>query len=344
MSRRILFVMLTLTACSMLLTTAHAEGELFMLHSSEPVVSHSSDFDDWDGRYTDPGAVLFYDGQFHMFRNGFRNWPAPVQIGYLTSPDGITWTEMSESPVLTTDEVPFAEVAALASSAVVLDDGTWVLYFYTWNKSTPPAGVIGRATAADPLGPWTIDAEPVLVKGSEGSWDSGHIDAPSVIHTESDYIMYYTGSSTPELAGIGMATSSDGIHWTKYDDPATTDAPYAESDPVLVSNRDGYVFHQPRVELINGRYVMVFRHQPIARNGLMGLGLALSDDGISWSIATQEPFWDQDSIPGARGFWFTATTHHDNTLYLYIEGGRGSFTDIYVATAETLSLLQSPLQ
>ena len=44
--------------------------------------------------------------------------------------------------------------------------------------------------------------------------------------------MWY-GASDGDNFRIGYATSSDGIAWTKYDDPSTTAPPYAESDPVL---------------------------------------------------------------------------------------------------------------
>ncbi len=305
----------------------------FDLVSNQPVVAHSPSFSDWDGRYTDPGAVFYHAEQFHMFRNGFRAWPASVQIGYLTSPDGLTWTEVTPDPVLLTDDVPYAEVAALASSALVTDDGTWVLYFYTWNNTVPPAGAIGRATAADPLGPWTVDPAPVLSMGSAGEWDSLHIDTPSVVRTDTGYMLFYAGvGENTDSSGIGMATSADGITWTKYDDPATTAAPYAESDPVLVSTQEAYRFHQPRVERVDEQYVMIFRMAPTSGNQ-MGLGIATSADGIAWDVLTPEPFWGSDSIPGAMGFWFTALAYHDDTFYLYIEGGRGSYTDVYVATA-----------
>jgi hypothetical protein len=38
----------------------------------------------------------------------------------------------------------------------------------------------------------------------------------------------------------GLATSADGINWTKYDDPSTTEAPYAKSDPVLQPSPSGW--------------------------------------------------------------------------------------------------------
>jgi predicted GH43/DUF377 family glycosyl hydrolase len=236
-----------------------------------------------------------------------------------------------------TDDVPFAETAALASSALVEDDGTWVIYFYTWNtrEEPPPVSEIGRATAHNPLGPWTVDSEPVL-RGNKTGWEGIHVDAPSVVKTEDGYLMYYSGFNSATSA-IGMATSDDGIHWTKYDDPTTTDAPFAESDPILVSEREDYRYHQPRVERTDDGYVMIFRLQP-SSGGNMGLGIATSEDGINWQVVTEEPFWGRDTIPGARGFWWTATALHEDTLYLYIEGGRGSFTDIFVATS-MLSIL-----
>jgi hypothetical protein len=38
--------------------------------------------------YINPGAVLFHEGEFHMFFNSFTNWPGLVKIGYAVSTDG----------------------------------------------------------------------------------------------------------------------------------------------------------------------------------------------------------------------------------------------------------------
>jgi predicted GH43/DUF377 family glycosyl hydrolase len=314
------------------------ESQLFTLASEEPIIANTGALQDWDGIYTDPGAVFYHDGQFHMFRNGFNGWPASVQIGYLTSDDGITWTEVTEDPVLTTDEVTYAGVAALASSALVEDDGTWVLYLYTWgsdsNNNAP--GTIGRATATEPTGPWTPDPEPILLPGSGGSWDAFGVAVPRVIKTDDGYVMYYTGYEGTGISGtrIGMATSDDGITWTKYDDRETTDAPFAESDPVLVSEDESAAVHQPAVQITPDGWVMVYRTATGGRGG-MRLHYALSDDGIHWETVSEEPIWSPDSFPRATPFWFTALVHHDDTYYLYIEGARrNSFTSIYVATHE----------
>jgi predicted GH43/DUF377 family glycosyl hydrolase len=293
--------------------------DLFTLVSAEPVVEHGPT-SDWDGIYADPGAVFYHDGQFHMFRNGFRRWPGFVDIGYATSPDGITWTDASDEPVLSTDDVPYAETAALASSVLVEDDGTWVLYFYTFNTGENSAsGNIGRATADNPLGPWQVDAEPVLTPGSSGSWDEQIVMAPRVVQTDGGYVMYYEGGSSAGFgsAQIGMATSPDGVTWTKRD------------DPILSAGEGEMMVHQPLVQITPNGWIMIYRS--LVGRGNMQLGLAFSEDGINWMRAEDPIFWNKTDIPRTSGFWYTALAYHDDTFYLYIEAGRAS-TDIYAAT------------
>ena len=123
------------------ITSAQSE-RLFKVFSTQPVVSHNSAQGTWDDRYTDPGAVTYYNGKFYMFRNGFQGWPASVQWGYVTSEDGYTWTKQGEQPVFTTAQVAYAGTAALASSALVRDDGTWVIYFYTYGSGPVPRGLL----------------------------------------------------------------------------------------------------------------------------------------------------------------------------------------------------------
>ncbi|MBZ0319236.1 MAG: hypothetical protein K8L91_22670 [Anaerolineae bacterium] len=297
---------------------------------------------EWDGTYTDPGTVIFHDGKFHMFRNGFQAWPASVEIGYLTSDDGINWTEVIPDPVFYTADAPFNVEAALASSALVEEDGTWVLYFYLWPHqfgSTDPSS-IARATAPAPEGPWTMDAEISLGPGAAASeWDSGGVSAPSVVKTDDGYLMFYAGFDIGAggFGGIGMATSPDGITWTKYDDPATTTAPYAESDPVFLPSPeegawDSRVVHQPRVRLTPDGLVMLYRtFEGNGRN--MAFGLAISQDGITWERIGTGPVFSSDET-NLRGIWYSELEYRDGTYYGYFEIQRNyqNQTDIYVGT------------
>jgi predicted GH43/DUF377 family glycosyl hydrolase len=299
------------------------EGTPFTLHIDNPIVERTPD--SWDSVFTDPGAVIYHDGQFHMFRNGFLGWPASVQIGYLVSEDGLNWTEVSEDPILYTDDVPFAEVAALASSVIVEDDGTWVLYFYTWNgtANNPSRSTIGRATASSPTGPWTVDPEPVLPLGSLGNWDAGAVDSPRVMRTDTGYVMYYAGTDINfTTSKIGMASSEDGIQWTR------------NPEPILESSEANVYYHQPAVTLTPEGYVMLVRRvdNSQANSIAMSLVVARSTDGLTWEIPATEPILDYKDLPYFRRFWYTALTSHEDTLYLYFEMAQGPYTDIFVAT------------
>src|SRR6185436_19294128 len=64
----------------------------FIPTSNDPVIQHGGFRVTWDHLYTDPGAVTYYDGLFHIFRNAFNAWPDAVNIAYATSPEGETWT------------------------------------------------------------------------------------------------------------------------------------------------------------------------------------------------------------------------------------------------------------
>jgi hypothetical protein len=58
------------------------------------------------------------------------------------------------------------------------------------------------------LGPWT--------------WNNSNIEGVNVVYDGSQYYMYYTGvtDTTPyENARIGLATSTDGVNWTKREQP-----------------------------------------------------------------------------------------------------------------------------
>lgn len=309
----------------------------FTVDADHAIVWHGTG-DEWDNPFTDPGAVVYHDGIFHMFRNGFRGWPAKVDIGYLTSPDGLTWTEVSEDPILYAAESPFDATAILASGAIVEDDGTWVLYLYVWPRlNGPVAGSVARATAPTPTGPWTIDPTLILTVGSTGAWDDTQLTAPSVVKTDTGYVMLYSGIDSAGQWAIGMATSSDGITWAKHDNPETTDAPFAESDPVFTiaddpAAWDGVQVHQPRLRLAPDGFVMLYRgFTPGQRN--QGYGLAVSDDAITWQRLNPEPAYsDKDAL--RRAVWYSELEYHNGTYFIYLEIARGYLnqTDIYVGT------------
>lgn len=319
------------------------------LDPDHPTIAHG-DSGDYDDRFTDMGAFFYHDGQFHMFRNGFRQWPGVIGVSYHTSTDGLTWEEVSDGPVFTSEIVDFGQQSALPTAGLVEDDGTWVLYFYTVGNQfsdNPSAWAIGRATAPDPLGPWTVDpAEPVLLPGPEGEWDAARVSVPNVFKTDDGYVMFFDGFDSNGALGsgatrqIGMATSADGVEWTRYDDPATTDAPFAASDPVFVPAEgdawDSAWVGQPRVVLTPDGYVMSYKSSAPGGGSDQSYGLAISTDGVQWTRVTPDAplFWDKDVL--RRHLWFNGLAYGDGDYFFAVEIQRGyqNETDIYVGALE----------
>lgn len=73
----------------------------------------------------------------------------------------------------------------------------------------------------------------VLPRGTVEEWDGaeGIVFAPHVIEHEGTFYMFYSGADNPRgrPAAIGLATSPDGINWTKYAD-----------NPILEPDGDGF--------------------------------------------------------------------------------------------------------
>jgi len=317
-------------------------GGLFEAVSRQPVISNG-ERPDWDWQYTDPGAAIFHNGSIHVFQNGFIGWPAAVGVGYWRSDDlGETWREVSDDPVFDGSDLEYVGIAALASSVIVEDDGTWVLYFYTWDTAKWPdgPGKIGRATAPSPEGPWVADPEPVLVPGPEGAWDELAVRSASVIRDDDGYRMWFAGTTVTE-SQIGLATSDDGITWVKYDDPATTDPPFAESDPVLRPSGagEGNVWDKRNVYIPNvvetpDGLVMLYTSSPSVddpQNHSRKIGIAVSADGLMWDKALGAVI--NPGIFDGLQFFYSELVYVDGTYVILVEVAPGNNeTEVYAAS------------
>jgi predicted GH43/DUF377 family glycosyl hydrolase len=148
--------------------------------------------------------------------------------------------------------------------------------------------------------------------------------------------MYYSGANVSGFQQIGMAVSADGIQWTKYNDPATADAPYVESDPVLKpSDADtwdmGWV-HQPRVFQTSNGWTMIYRGTKSANGNSMALGVATSTNGIQWTKSVNNPVFKPTEIPKSRQFWFDNAVFVNGIYYVFVEGDISQTTQIYLLT------------
>jgi predicted GH43/DUF377 family glycosyl hydrolase len=278
-----------------------------------------------DERYINPGAVIEHEGQLHMFANVFTAWPGRVAVPHLVSTDGVEWTLAQPEPVLTVDDVPLANPGFDVSTGFVTDDGTWTLIFETVNLTAP--WVLGMATAPGPDGPWTVQEAAILEPGEDGSFDAGGLHWPSVVRTDDGYLMFYAAFTTAGTRASGgtiaLATSDDGLAWTKHETPVME--PEAEWE--------GANLDRPRVAVTPDGLVMLYAGQQLTEER----GVAWSQDGITWERDGDAPAITADDFPIDGNTWDTALRYADGTLTYWMEIGTASGsggTQVYRATTE----------
>ncbi len=280
-------------------------------HEGNPIITYGP-AGSWDEGLAFLPDVVQYDGTWYLFYTGSPNIQTdPLAIGLATSADGFAFTKSDSNPVLEADGTGY-DALSLGQPVVIVEGGTWVLYYNARSAPGPgPGPAIGRATAPDPTGPWTQSEQSVLETGGSGEWDSGFVTPNAVCPTEGGYTMYYSGGvGYPMLPSmVGMATSPDGVTWVKYDDPATSEHPYAESDPVVPLGDSGewdsgYAWMAAVLETAAG-WEMYYTGDPDTWTGEW-IGYATSTDGVTWTkwpgnpiLGPSEPWATLDVVAGS---------------------------------------------
>ena len=259
--------------------------------------------------YNNPGVIIERDGLWHMFANDFRAWPGLVKVRHYTSIDGVGWEEATGT-LYTSERSPFG-TPQITIGGFVSDDDVWTLYFHTYNGVGRPA-VIGRASAPAAEGPWTVHDEAVLEPGEEGAWDDLRVTRPSIVDADDVLYMYYLGESVDGTSGVGVATSVDGVEWTRH--------------PELVMVAQGWeeFLDRPDVVLTDVGFVMIYR------GDVQGpMGVAVSDDGFAWTRVSDQPAFMQGREVEKNFYQGELHWSPDAGLRFYVEVGLGRSTNVY---------------
>jgi hypothetical protein len=124
---------------------------------------------------------------------------------------------------------------------------------------------------------------PVFIGASGSAWDSFLLQF-DVVKVNGKYFMFYSGSNTSSSNGtaqIGVATSTDGLNWTRY-----------TSNPLLKSGIDTYDFYglsDPTVLVENGTWHMWYGGNRNGTSPDINICYATSTDGYSWSKHSGNP-------------------------------------------------------
>ena len=224
----------------------------------------------YDNAKTGPRVVIKFGP------SDYRMWYEAVAdnlyttVGYATSTDGVTWTKvgvvMSPSSAWEGNEI---------SPNSILREGTTLRLYYHAGGSQLGNRRIGTATSTDGM-TWTRQATPILDIGANGAFDDDQVAEPRVIKIGATYRMYYTGRHVADnKTSLGLATSSDGLSFTK------------QATPILAADRWGNFW--------GGAFVIdrgswhLWRGVTPDNGSTSYLVYASSSDGLVWTDGPSNP-------------------------------------------------------
>jgi hypothetical protein len=188
------------------------DGITWEVYSSNPVLSPTPG--SWDAYTVFAPYVLRENGQYKMWYTGCATSSVLVRIGYATSPDGINWKKHPSNPILVPGTASW-ESAAVAYPCIMPYSNGYKMWYggYSANFSET---ALGYATSPDGITWERYTGNPVLPPGASGKWDHV-VFGPRVLFIDNNYYMFYTGETVVYQSDkIGLATSPDGLVWTKY--------------------------------------------------------------------------------------------------------------------------------
>ena len=162
-------------------------------------------------------TVALVNDTLHMFYGGFRRNSDLIRIGHAISTDWITW-QKDPDPVLNPGNLYDWDYPEVRTSKVIYDGFRFHL-FYTGGNF--PNYDVGYANSKDGI-TWTkykdtttinnpyMNSDPVLKKGTAGSWDDDNVSTGTVLFNENrdSLRMWYSGSSDGlTTTKIGYATA-----------------------------------------------------------------------------------------------------------------------------------------
>lgn len=222
------------------------------------------------------------------------------------------------------------EGGVVETSDAFKDFGTYYLYYHGNGGDGYQLGV---ATAPHPLGPFEkYDGNPILERGSSGSWDDVHVACAMILKEGSrNYTMWYSGyghSEEHSQWGIGLATANHPLGpWKKH-----------EGNPVM--EHFGYVGGVVKAQ---SKYHLYTAH-PIGSTGPdyspMSLATAERPEG-PWTVHPENPVLKQ----GEWGDWDDGGFSEAEVLYrggvFHMFYGGAKLYEPRIATRESIGYAYS---
>jgi predicted GH43/DUF377 family glycosyl hydrolase len=286
--------------------------------SETPMISPQGD--GWESAGTFNPSVILREGKTAMlYRAQDKNGTS--RLGYAESADGIHFTRRSE-PVLS-PEKDYEKAGGVEDPRLVQFGDTYYLTYTGYNKKDAQ---LCLATSKD-LIHWRRRG--VILPAYQGRWNIRWTKSGAIVPEKiaGKYWMYYLGTTPDNNDQIGLATSTDLLHWADATDapvlparPGKFDSRVAEPGPAPIITPKGIVliYNGADDKLVYRTGVAVFdRHDPRAL-------ISRTDVPI---FAPEKPWEKVGQVPNVV---FVEGMLRQGERYLFYYGG----ADTYVGVAE----------
>jgi hypothetical protein len=179
-------------------------------------------------------GYLAEDGTWVLFFETVQQRGVPWEIWRMTAPGPRgPWT-VDAAPSVPAGEPGSIDVGGVQWPSVVRLSDRWAMYYTAMGATGRGSGVIGVAFSEDGV-TWTKEPEPAMQATER--WEFGQVDRPRVVATDDGLVMVYAGL---DLTSRGLATSIDGLTWTKLAGPSIQ----ASDFPVAGGSWDAALLHR----------------------------------------------------------------------------------------------------
>ena len=179
-----------------------------------------------------PYRIWYWDSEFINF-SACNSATTICMIRTASSVDGINWIQDTET-IQDASNPLFANAGSNAGSFGPADilyypenpstldltepfNNKYVMYYSVVASGSPRFEQIALAVSNDGINWSKVGPEVVLPHGNPGDWDYYYATVGAVVVqlAPNNFVMWYSGGFEQSYQGIGCATSTDGINWTK---------------------------------------------------------------------------------------------------------------------------------
>ncbi len=286
----------------------------------------------------------------------------------------IEFHDFGINPVFTRNNSVNSPGLGVASSFILYEENKYKMWYA--NMYPDRKYDINYAESGDGINWQSKSQSAVISPGTGNAWDSYAVYPGAVIKEGSLYKMYYVGvTGYSSDSYVGLATSADGINWSKHPEPVIafpfrrmavntvlkyagnymlyynfTDLRSGETGIGLITSADGLVWSNAKDHIITigQQWETNYLISPCVRleNGIFimyygtlvnnAFGIAASTDGINWKKSTNNPIFTKEKTEWAEQVRYPFVIKINDVFRLYYTGYRNGFLSI--AFAEGLNL------